>query len=383
MSYLDSEKKIIPVNSFFSFYALEIFYDEKKMKKIQLDNNNDFMNKKVESNGIHCALFEKDNENKNKKQMNSLGNVYVISEKYQIFPIYTLTLKRNEICVLFRDPNFNGNNPYTDYLKQIKQISTEIENKNIKIYYENSTEEALKFLVKRKYDKVILITSIGKDLSGKRFIEIARKIFGFDIIVLFFSKNSEHLPWIQQFPNCLYTTNLSIYKQYILNHTEQGLKKLKTIDEEKYKIKLMPFTKCLSYPNYKSEGNFSSLDFTSPYIRHVHIKNGNIHICMDFYGKVYGSEEEGFPWDITIFEDEITMLSNEYYLDIDKNKEIAVGAQYMKRWKFVKENENYYFINIEKKINNILSMEGKNIKVNKDKPGQNELFQLIDIYDEY
>ena len=71
------------------------------------------------------------------------------------------------------------------------------------IYFENSIEDALKFLLKRKYNKVILISNIGKDLSGKKFVEIARKIFGFNLIVLFFSNNEEHFKWIQNFPNCL------------------------------------------------------------------------------------------------------------------------------------------------------------------------------------
>ena len=63
------------------------------------------------------------------------------------------------------------------------------------IYFESSTEEALKFLLRRQYNKVILITSIGLDLSRKRFVEITRKIFGFNLIVLFFSVNEVHLKW--------------------------------------------------------------------------------------------------------------------------------------------------------------------------------------------
>ena len=57
------------------------------------------------------------------------------------------------------------------------------------IYLENSTEIALKFIYKKRYNKIILITSIGRDISGKKFIEIARKILGSNVIVLFFSSN--------------------------------------------------------------------------------------------------------------------------------------------------------------------------------------------------
>ena len=46
-------------------------------------------------------------------------------------------------------------------------------------------EEALKFLIKRTYDKIILITILCDDLSGKRFAEIASKISGFDIMTFF------------------------------------------------------------------------------------------------------------------------------------------------------------------------------------------------------
>ena len=46
-------------------------------------------------------------------------------------------------------------------------------------------------------DKFILISNIGLDLSGKRLVEVARKILGFNIIVLFFSSNKENLKWIK------------------------------------------------------------------------------------------------------------------------------------------------------------------------------------------
>jgi hypothetical protein len=382
---LDDYGKIIPVSSTFSFIASEIFYDETKMKNIHLDNNNYYKNIKVESNGINCALIEKDNinfslfNNNNKsKKTNTLGKEYVISEEYQIFPLYTLTLKRNETFLIWRDPSLFAPNYYSDFLKQMKDIN--IQKTNLNIYYEKSIEEALKFLVKRKYDKVILITNVGKDLSGKRFIEIARKILGFDIIALFFSGNKDHYEWIQKFPNCLCTTNAVIYEDFISNYNEQGLIKLKKKVEREYNIKLMPFSNCVSFPNYKREGYYSSLDFTSEYIRHVYIKkkNGKRYLKMD-NGKVVSSSE-GDPWDITIYNNEITMFSNRFYLDVEENnQENVVGFPFMKRWNFCKENEDYYFKSTVKVKNNILSMIGDEIKVNKDSVGENELFQLIDV----
>ena len=92
------------------------------------------------------------------------------------------------------------------------------------IYIESNTEKALKFIYKRRFNKMILITSIGLDLSGKKFIEIARKILGSNIIVLIFSSNENHLKWSQNFPNVLYTNNGLIYQKYITNYNEKGLK---------------------------------------------------------------------------------------------------------------------------------------------------------------
>ena len=46
-----------------------------------------------------------------------------------------------------------------------------------------------KYTTQTEINKIILITSVGMDLSGKKFVEIARKILGFDVVVLFFSSN--------------------------------------------------------------------------------------------------------------------------------------------------------------------------------------------------
>ena len=96
-------------------------------------------------------------------------------------------------------------------------------------------------------------------------------------------------------------------------------------------------------------------------------------------------DKEKYVWDITIYDNEITMFSNGYYLDINKNeekKENVIGFKYMIRWNFNKVNEYYYFINLEKKNNNILSIEGNEVKVNKERAEKNEMFLLIDVFEE-
>jgi len=410
----DNFGNIVPVNSTFSFIASEVFYDKNKFRQIKdmslyvpelnhFPSYNElkrkYSRKMIEPNGIHFirvnddgdALTERDFINK-KNKGEFLGNEYAITEKYQIFPIYSLTVKRNEYFVLWRDPNFKGENEYLDYLNDRKLFC--MEKGNMNIYFETSTEEALKFLLRRQFNKVILITSIGLDLSGKRFVEIARKIFGFNLIVLFFSVNKSHLKWIQKFQNCLYTDQSDFYEEYITNFNKDGLEKLKKDIEKEYNITLMKFSKdFLSYPKFKNEGDFSSLDFSNnnKYIRHVKIccKNKDLFLNMNNNGNVKLSKEPSI-WDVTILDNEITLFSNGYYLDVTKIKngdkeefgEKLVGFKYMIIWNFEMYKNYYIFYYPKKEKNNKLSLENNDLKVNKVKAGESEYFELLDELEE-
>ena len=394
--------KIPPYNSVFSFVASEIFYDQKKKSKYTdllrsslFSSNSSYSskeiqinikNKVVEPNGIqNIKVLGNCNKNEEKNFNNTIiGNEYIVSEKYQIFPIYSISLKRNEYFVIYRDPNFGNKNEYSQFLLNLKNNIFDIESK-INIYYETSTEEALKFVYRRKFCKIIFITSIGKDLSGKRFIEVARKILGFDAMVLFFSNNRNHFDWIQDFNNFLYTNKLDIFFYYINNYNENGLKKLKKKVENDYNIKLKQFSfDFLLFP-WKKDDSVDYLTLNNNdicnYIRHVYIysESKEKYLIMENNGKVIISEEK-CPWDVILYENEITLFSNEFYLDIDSDKETVIGYSYMKRWDFeINENNNYYFINKEKEKNNILSIQDEEIKVNMNKVGKTELFKLIDI----
>ena len=401
----DNFGKTVSINSTFSFIASEVFYDNTKFKQINDMNLNapeldhfpsyneikqKYPNKIVEPNGIHFIRLNNEGNSITENMFDSkvtqgelLGNEYVITEKYQILPIYSITLRRNEYFILWRDPNFKGVNDFSEYLQYRKLFCTEKSNMNI--YFESSTEEALKFLFRRQYNKVILITSIGLDLSGKRFVDVARKIFGFNLIVLFFSVNENHLKWIKNYPNCLYTNTSQFYEEYISNFNEKGLINLKKKIEERYKITLMDFSKdFLSYPNFKNEEDFSCLNFMNKnnFIRHVKIccKINNLFLNMSLYGEVSISQEEN-EWDITIVNNEITFFSNGFYLDVEND--IVIGKQYMKIWNFKKVAKGFYFFTYPgKKENNILSAAENIIKVNKSKIGKSEQFKLIDVIEE-
>ena len=383
-----NNENIPKIGDNFSLLVCEIFYDEEKLKEFDINSSLSYSSQnsslsegeKVEPDGLIKINNYYLNDNNIKK---IISIEYVLSEIYQIFPLYNFTLRRNEFLVLYRDPNFIGKNKYSKYLKNIILKSLKYSN-DMNFYFIGSTEEALKLLLKKKKEKVILITSIRYDKSGKRFVEIARKILNFDLIVLFFSSNPIHFDWIKNFPNCLYTNKSNIYEDYISNYKEGALKELKKKVEDIYKIKLKDFSfDFLSYFNCDVDLSFSYLDYNSncPYFRSVYIfnPNKNLYISMTKEGKVKKSEEKCI-WDITLINNDITFFSNGFYLDIDKNKEIAIGSKSMKKWNLKIDDNCYYFFNSEGGKNNYLSMEDdEDIRINERNPCKFSIFQLNDV----
>ena len=315
-----------------------------------------------------------------KNSIYSDSNKNLISKENNNGYIYHPIRKKKEY-VFWRDGNFIKLLLHANYFQKFRMLCSEKLNMNI--YFEISIEKSLKFLLINKFDKVILISNIGLDLSGKRFVEIARKILGFDIIVLFYSNNLNHLKWVSEFPNCLFSSKYDIYEEYITNYNCEGLKNLKRKIEKIYNISLKKFSDdFILYPNYEKKDNSSSTDNINEYIRHVYIfcENQNLYLCMGKEGEVY-INEKGCPWDVTILDKEITLFSNGFYLDIKSDKNNIIGFRHMRIWNFEIIDDNYYFINPKKYENNILSIENGEIKAKKSKADKNEKFKLIDIPD--
>jgi hypothetical protein len=108
-------------------------------------------------------------------------------------------------------------------------------------------------------------------------------------------------------------------------------------------------------------------------------KNGNVELS-----------EEPSMWDVIIVDNEMTLFSNGYYLDVIKRKtedkdkfgEELCGCVYMIIWNF-KTIKNYYIFYYPKKENeNILSSKDNILKVNKIRIDESELFELIDVKEE-
>ena len=82
------------------------------------------------------------------------------------------------------------------------------------IYPCETTEEAIKLIKRKKYNKIILLSNIGSDLGGKKFIDEARKILKNDVIVLFLAYNIDHLDWVKDYKNALFSNEPDFYEQY-------------------------------------------------------------------------------------------------------------------------------------------------------------------------
>ena len=137
------------------------------------------------------------------------------------------------------------------------------------IYPCETTNEALELIKRKKYNKIILISNVGTDLGGKKFIDEARKIIGNNVIALFLAYNINHLNWIKNYKNALFSNDPYFYEEYLkcfndkYGYVEKANKilELKQTIENYYKVKFHFDYKFLDYPNYKVKGSFSELTF--------------------------------------------------------------------------------------------------------------------------
>ena len=404
----DNFGKILPVNSTFSCVSAEVFYCKRLKKEIydfsymvkELNHfptyeeiEKGYKEKMVETNGVHYARVEpnkgqvrnKEDIIKDKTDGKFIGTEYVITEKSQMLPLYGLTFKRNEYFVLWRDPNFGVKNSFSNYLKERQLFIYQYAKMNA--YFESSTEKALEIIKAKKFNKIILISSIGLDLSGKKFVEIARGILGFNVVVLFFSQNQKHLSWLQNFPNALYTNDASFYKDYIMNYNAKGLLNLKAKIENFYNIKLKFTQDFLKFPKFINQKEYDDIIFEepSPYFKKVIIKNNenNSIFCMNENGTpcfyvANNFDTKSFDWYVTIIGNEITFFSNEYYLGVDLEKRKVTSEPYMKRFNYEKINDNEYIFYYKNK-NNVLTVSGNKPSIqNENFNRTNQRFKLIE-----
>ena len=269
--------KIPKVGHSFDFVVSKVFYDQTKFEYVYDTNKKDML---VQDNGIRCAhdrynatvLTELELRDYNK----FFGREYVISKFDQILPLYVVSVKRVEYLVIWRDYNFNCNNPNNydqDIFKEMQEFHIQIKKiitreLNSKIYYIQNDEEAMKLIDRKKYNKIIIITN-GNN-NGKEFIDNTRRIIGSDAIAAVSAYDvSNHIQWVKNMNNVLILNGIELHQKFfecIINNDINLIQNLKNEIIDKYKD-IYDFNlninsqELFNFPNFKKDGNFDELTF--------------------------------------------------------------------------------------------------------------------------
>ena len=201
-----------------------------------------------------------------------IGTEYVIYDLDQICPFMAITLIREEYCVIWRDNNFSSkpvyNNEFDKTFKEFLKERLKYINQyaNYNIYPCETTEEALELVNRKKYNKIILLSNVGTDLGGKKFVDKAREIIENDVIVLFLAYRTSHLKWIKQYKNALFSNEPKFYEEYLKCFDEScdiknKIQSLINNLEKHYNVKFNFDDKYLDYPLFKEDGKYSELRF--------------------------------------------------------------------------------------------------------------------------
>ena len=259
--------KIPKVKDTFTLIACSTYYNKKGYRKV-IDYK--YNPKKNEINFAYAgAKFETLIEPDFSK---FVGTEYVIWDLDQICPFMCAKLERKEFCVIWRDINFSDkpiyNNEFDAIFKKFLKERIKYINQMAKynIYACETSKEALKLVERKKYNKIILISNVGTDLGGKKFITKARKILGNEVIVLFLAYNKEHLKWIKDFKNALFSNEPKFYEDYLECFSDNGriednIKSLIYKVEKHYNIKFNFDDNFFKFPYYKEGGKYSDLRF--------------------------------------------------------------------------------------------------------------------------
>ena len=264
-----ANKNIIPgIGKIFTAIATLVYYDKTKFLQVK----DYYTREQPRKNEINFAYAGSDFDTIiNPIPREFYGTEYVIWELSQICPLISLKFKRVEYCIIWRDINFSKDAIYGDqfdslfkgFLKEsIKYIRQEAK---FNVYPCQTTEEALSLVNRKKYNKIILISNVGIDLGGKAFVDQARKIIGNDVVVLFLAYNIQHLEWIKNYKNALFSNDQILYKEYLnsFNQPDPSLSINQLIKkcEFYYKVKFNFDNNYLYYPLYRDSGSYSDLTF--------------------------------------------------------------------------------------------------------------------------
>ena len=254
------------VDDTFTVIINYIYYDRNGFKQVKDSSRTPAKNQ------INFAYAGARSERINQPNKNKFfATEYVINDLDQICPFMSATLKREEFCIIWRDNNFSSKPVYNNkfdqifksFLKERMAYINQVAKYNI--YPCDTTEEALELVNRKKYNKIILISNVGTDMGGKKFIDKAREIIGNNVIVLFLAYRNDHLNWIKNYKNALFSNEPKFYEEYLQCFDEKDIKynirlligKL----EACYNVKFNFDNNYLDYPYFKNDGKYTELIF--------------------------------------------------------------------------------------------------------------------------
>jgi hypothetical protein len=260
--------KIPGIGETFTLIACSVYYDNNGFRIV---SDHKYTPKKNEINFAYAGAELETLTNLDNTKF--YGTEYVIWELDQICPFMSMKLKRNEYCVIWRDDNFSSkpiyNNEFDKIFKDFLQERMKYieEDAKFNIYTFDNSEDALKLVERKKYNKIILISNVGKNLIGKDFINRARKIIGNDVIALFLAYKESHLEWIVNYKNALFSNQSNFYEKYLECFSDEydinaRIYELKESIEKHYNVNFNFDDKFLDFPLYKVDGKYSDLTFS-------------------------------------------------------------------------------------------------------------------------
>ena len=257
--------KIPGIGDTFTSIANMVYYNKNGFLKVK-DYKERLQPGKNEINFAYVSSNLESIENPDPKKF--YGTEYVIWDLDQVCPFISIKFKREEFCVIWRDDNFKEEAVYNDEYDTVFKQFLKDRMKYIKqsakcnIYPCATTEEALKLVNWKKYNKIILISNVRPDLEGKKFVEQARQIIGNDVIALFSAYTIQHLEWIKNYKNALYSNNTKFSEEYLESFdSESKMIELISKMENYYNVKFNIDDNFLYFPLFEEEGKYSDLSF--------------------------------------------------------------------------------------------------------------------------
>ena len=283
-NYIETFATITRLNESFSIVVSEVYYDKTKLKHItdysyqiffnttpgkeQLEANS---SKTVEKNGVHYVevdslsssvinenkiIIHKDGNRQELPPKRLIAREYCITDIDQIYPLYGLNLKRVEYCIIWRDSNFCSS-IWKEPLRKNKEIIRNMTGYNL--YTESNSKDALRLVWRKRFNKIIIITNVGNNLDGKKYVEKVRKILEFNVVALFFTSDLKHLDWIKDYPNALFCMDDYTIKKYIFNFGEDGYNDIRNNVRDFFGVELQEPQNAFNYPlfeQYKDSYSF-------------------------------------------------------------------------------------------------------------------------------